>query len=319
VLRAIFGAGASLAVLSSTAATAFAAIDPLPITPLRVTSSDGARVLIALRADGIIVDAHGARLGKIEGATLTFERGLEPLWTVDPSGGVTCSFFRAEARFDADDVLVIEAHGSRERIWIDDAGAVVREDRSGRHSMPLRAAAVTGRSRRTALLLALSLDALDRAGPSRPPRRVTLTIDVARAVSLYFDVASELRFDRRLSLTMNAGGGARALDIGTSATTLAWEIGLQPRWYAIGNFQNGLYLGWSTRFARERVGPVGFESLWTPPGLSTGGVVGFKSTDVPIITPDFSVGLMVPVVTPGAEVTHPPIALVARLGVGVSF
>jgi hypothetical protein len=119
---------------------------------------------------------------------------------------------------------------------------------------------------------------------------------------------------------MTAGGGVRLLDIlGSVATTTALELGLEPRFFVLGDFENGLYVGWSTRFARDVHGPVGFESLDTPPGLSTGAVVGFKSVDVPIITPDFSVGLLVPLATPSSEPSPPPVAVVVRLGIGFSL
>ena len=115
---------------------------------------------------------------------------------------------------------------------------------------------------------------------------------------------------------MEARGRSR---FGIEPTTFAWEIGLEPRWYFLGNFGTGFYAGWSTRYDCEHIGATGFESFRTPPGLSTGVVVGFKSVDVPLITPDVSVGLLAPLVTPGIEISHPPVAVVLRLGIGMSL
>ncbi len=158
------------------------------------------------------------------------------------------------------------------------------------------------------------------APPLYRPKRVTITVDVLQLVAPYFALTSELRLARRWSLATTAGAGSRSLDVlGGNATTTALELGVEPRYFPLGTFANGLYVGWSTRFARDVHGPIGFSSMGTPPGLATGAVLGFKSVDVPIITPDFSVGLLAPLVTPGSEPTHPPLAVVVRLGIGFSL
>jgi hypothetical protein len=164
-----------------------------------------------------------------------------------------------------------------------------------------------------ALLLA------EREGPPRRHPRVTLTVDGIQLGVPYVELASEIRITPRWSLAVHAGGGARALDFGASGTTTGWELGLEPRYYFVGNFGTGFYLSWSTRFAREHAGVSGFETLHTPAGLSTGLLVGFKSVDVPIITPDVSAGVLVPLVVPDTEVSHPPVALALRFGIGFSF
>lgn len=154
-----------------------------------------------------------------------------------------------------------------------------------------------------------------------PPRRVTLTADPTTlaffAPSLV--VTSEVRAARRWSLALTVGYGLRPLDTTTFATTRAWQLGIEPRAYFVGGFDQGFYVGWSTTFARGIEGPIGFESLHAPPGLATGGVIGVKSTWVPIITPDAAIGFAVPLATPSTEASPPPIALVARFGIGVSF
>jgi hypothetical protein len=179
---------------------------------------------------------------------------------------------------------------------------------------------VTPWGRRAAVLLAISVLLLQRTEPLPPPRRVTLTLDVAELGGPYFELTSELRLARRWSLAMRAGGGQWSLDVSSGPTsTAALELGIEPRWFVLGSFATGLYLGWSTRFAHALHGQVGFEDLHTPPGLSTGAVVGFKSVDVPIITPDVSLGMLAPLLTPGSEVSHPPVVAVVRFGVGFSF
>jgi hypothetical protein len=294
---------------------------PLEVAPMKIVGRDGSRVILELRADGAIVDSRGGPLGNIAGATVTFDEYSRPLWTIDGAGNVTCPLLDGRGRFDGDDALVFESSGKRERMSVDDDGTIVVDDGPGNtRSPPLRVSGVTGASRRAALLLALSVLVLEREGPPPRPRTVTLTLDVPQLGTPYFDLTSELRLARRWSLAMKAGGGAWTLDVvGRGASTAALELGIEPRWFVLGGFSTGLYLGWSTRFARAVHGPVGFEGLHTPPGLSTGLVVGFKSADVPIITPDVSFGLLAPLVTPGNEVSHPPVSLVVRFGVGFSF
>jgi len=305
------------------ATASLAAAAPLPIAPLTVVAKDGTHVFLELRGDGAIVDARGATVGRVEGGTVALDELSRSLWKVDVDGTVHCALFPRSGRFDAEDALVLDWDGERHRLSVGDDGTVLLEYPSGaRRIAPLGASGVTARSRRAAVLLAMSallLEREEREAPRRRPRRVTLTLDGVQAFGAYFDLASELRLDRRWSLTLRAGGGVRPLALPGSATTAAWELGVEPRWYFIGNFGTGFFVGWSTRFARTRLGPVGFESLHTPPGLSTGAMVGFKSVDVPIITPEASLGVLVPLVTPGTEVSHPPVAVAGRIGIGFSF
>jgi hypothetical protein len=79
-----------------------------------------------------------------------------------------------------------------------------------------------------------------------------------------------------------------------------------------------LYLAWSTRYAHARTGPIGFESWFAPPGLSTGPLVGVK-LDILHVVWDASAGPLFPLVTPASEPSHPPAAFVVRAGLGFSL
>jgi hypothetical protein len=302
------------------AVLAVSAAEPIPLAPLRIVREDGARVVIELRQDGTIVDVHGNRLGTITGGAVTFDEYSRPVFTVDDAGGVRCAFFASPGRFEDDGALVFESKGERHRMSVDDEGVVVLEDPSGkRESPPFYVSGVSARSRRAAILLAVSLIVLEREGPPARTRRVTLTLDPVQLGGLYFDLVSELRLERRFSLALRAGGGEWMVSNPGATTTPAWELGIEPRWYFVGNFGTGFYLASSTRFAHARLGAVGFDTFHTPPGFSTGALVGFKSVDVPIITPDASFGFLFPIAVPATEVTHPPLAFVVRIGIGVSF
>jgi hypothetical protein len=100
---------------------------------------------------------------------------------------------------------------------------------------------------------------------------------------------------------------------------LTWQMGAEPRFYVMGDFDSGPYVAWSTMFADSSGARFGFESLAPPPGLSTGPFIGYKSVYVPIITPDLEIGLMRPLITPAAEGTPPAVAIVGRLGFGFSL
>jgi hypothetical protein len=290
------------------------AAQTIAIAPLRI--EHGTRG-VELRADGTIVDSAGAEIGRIDGGEVWM--GEMRLFRVDAAGVVRCAYFADEGRFDDDDALVFVAEGERRRYFIADDGAIALERPSGEVSPAgVRVMGVTRASRRAAVLVALSVLILERIGPLPRPHRVSMTLDVLSAAAGYFELASELRLDRRFSFALRAGGGSRWNHAGPrSSTTLAWEIGVEPRWFP-GILGRSLYLGWSTRFARARTGAVGFESLQTPPGLSTGLLVGFKF-ELFGITPDFSAGPLFPLVVPANEVSHPPAALVMRAGFGFSF
>jgi hypothetical protein len=309
------------AVLAAPVVVADAA-ERLPVAPFRLVRPDGVTAF-ELRADGVLVGEHGTAVGHIADGKVTLDELSQTLWTVDADGKAHCTLLPHAGRFDEDDALVLDWDGEHRRLAVRDDGTVVLEDPGGaRRPAPLRVEGVTARSRRAAVLLALSallLERREREARRRPMPRVTLTVGAIEAAAGYLDLVSELRLERRWSLAVRAGGGSRPLSNGSSGSTVAWELGLEPRWYFVGNFGTGFFLAWTTRFAHARVGPVGFESGDTPAGLSSGGLVGFKSVDVPIITPEASVGLVVPLVVPGTEVSHPAVALVWRIGIGFSF
>lgn len=310
------------AVVLAAPAVVVDAAERLPVGTFKLLRSDGTTAF-ELRADGVLVGEHGTAVGRVADGKVTLDDLSQTLWTVDADGKAHCALLPHSGRFDDDDALVLEWDGERRRIAVRDDGTVVLEDPGGaRRPAPLRVEGVTSRSRRAAVLLALSallLEHQEREAKRRPMPRVTLTVGAIEAASGYVDLASDLRLDRRWSLALRAGGGSRPLANGDSGSTVAWELGLEPRWYFVGDFGTGFFLAWTTRFAHARVGPVGFESGDTPPGLSSGALVGFKSVDVPLITPEASVGLVVPLVVPGTEVSHPAVALVWRIGVGFSF
>ena len=294
------------------------AANAITLAPLHV--EHGATV-VQLRADGTIFDGAGVEIGQVEGNTVRI--GESTWFRVDDAGVVHAALFHDELRFDDDDALSFTADGKRRRYFIDEDGVFANEGALGDvHRTGAHISGVTRASRRAAVLMVLTADLLERFGPPPRPHRVTFSLDLFSAFAAYFDVVSELRINRPFSLALHAGGGSRLINPGPNhSTTLAWEAGLEPRWYTgvlRSSVTAGLYLAWSTRFARGQKGVLGFESLQPPPGLSSGLLAGWK-TDFWAVTVDVSAGALFPLVTFASEVSHPPAAFVVRFGVGFSL
>ncbi len=111
--------------------------------------------------------------------------------------------------------------------------------------------------------------------PPPPPPHVTLSLGVLELFPpAVATITSEIALPHRFSLALSSGFGARELTSGD--TTTAWHAMIAPRWYGIGRFEDGLYLGWAFAYARAVDGPVSGDLL-PPPGFSTGPLLGYKA------------------------------------------
>jgi hypothetical protein len=291
-------------------AVLFLSAQRLPVTPMRVEHGSW---VVELRADGKIVNGAGAELGRVEGDEIDI--GDTAVARVFGENWARSFYFYGAKQFDDDDALVFSMDGEN-RLLVDDDGELVMVRPSGeRLSAGMRVTGVTRSSRRTALLLAITVRGLEREGPPPQPPRLALTLDAFAAAGGYFELASEVRLDRHFSLAFHSGGGRRRPVQKNAPWTSGWELGVEPRWTPF-RFPD-LYLAWSTRYART-LAPIGFDTWQPPPGLSSGPVAGLKMVFT-VLAFDSSFGVLFPLVTPPSEPTHPPAAVVLRFGLGVSF
>jgi hypothetical protein len=139
----------------------------------------------------------------------------------------------------------------------------------------------------------------------------------------YAELTGELRITRRSGLALSTGFGSRSRLISNphdAQTTLAWNLEANGRYYVVGDFERGMFVGWGVTYAHVASAPVVVDELGAvPPGLATGPVLGAKYIFTSGFTVDAGGGLAL-IVTTRDETIAPPFASpYFHLGVGWSF
>jgi hypothetical protein len=174
-----------------------------------------------------------------------------------------------------------------------------------------------------ALLVARGAAASERR--TSPRHVVSLSLDLprllfwgtARAVRLQ----SEVRLPGRASLAMIVGYGLRAkLDAGGygAGDTRSWEAALNPRYYFLGSFEHGAFVGATLSFVRIKDGLVTQFVGEPAPGVWAGPTIGAKATSGHF-NAGFEFGPLVAVSTPSTRYMLPSVAPYGALTLGMSF
>ncbi len=166
------------------------------------------------------------------------------------------------------------------------------------------------------------------ARPSSPPplrHQVSLFVDVTGLIFAGPTVrpALDLRLARKWSLEMSIGLGTRSTFASNQTSLghqLAWDAAVRPRYYFLGNFDEGIHVGGALTFARVAGAGLSQQDLAEPPiGLSFGPTVGFKSTFFPLISVDIEIGALFRVVTPASAYQPSIVVPYAAFMIGRSF
>lgn len=165
-----------------------------------------------------------------------------------------------------------------------------------------------------------------RPAPSPPPRHViSVLIDVTgwSFSSPMVRPAVDLRLSRKWALEMSVGLGSAttfSADGKRAGDHLSWDAAVRPRYFLLGDFEQGFHVGGAVTFGRVTGGDLSQQELAEPPaGLSIGPTIGFQSTLFPLITLDVEVGPLFRVVTPQSAYQPSLVVPYAAFMIGRSF
>lgn len=160
---------------------------------------------------------------------------------------------------------------------------------------------------------------------SLPRHRVSLSIDFAGLILANPIVRPtiDLRLGHKWSLSMAIGLGSRAVFDANERTIgrrLAWDAAIRPRYFLLGDFDQGVHIGAATTFARVSGRMLTDQDFIEPPvGLWIGPTIGFKTTLLPLIDVDIEAGALFRLVAPSTSIDSSTVVPYGALLIGRSF
>jgi hypothetical protein len=101
---------------------------------------------------------------------------------------------------------------------------------------------------------------------------------------------------------------------------LAWDAAIRPRYFLLGDFDQGVHIGAATTFARVSGRMLTAQGFIEPPvGLWIGPTIGFKTTFLPLIDVDIEAGALFRLVAPSTSIDSSIVVPYGALLIGRSF